>query len=155
MTARHVSQDHKYRASAKSARSKAKSASTDFFKTRTHPDELSFRITTSCPPVANWSAVTRTASRNLARNTHPEVASKAVEPGWVVHQDLLTDGQFGRPNHELVEEPSVIDLEQRCHLVSLAADRHGFGMRPVCTPKNAIGIGRDQGSRQRRHIRVV
>ena len=46
----------------------------------------------------------------------PALASEPVEPGRIVDQDLLADGGVRRPDRKLVQQPAVIDLEQRRHV---------------------------------------
>ena len=71
-------------------------------------------------------------------------------------QDLLADAGVRRPDRKLVEQPPVVDLEQRRYVSHLAAGRrHRIRMRPVGAPDDAVGIGLDQGFRERDAILII
>src|SRR5437763_9915617 len=82
--------------------------------------------------------------------------SKSVKLGRIVDQDFLAGAGVGRPYRELVEQPSVVDLEQRRHVGNLfSRGRHRVRMGPVGAPYDTIGIRRDQRFGERDHVGIV
>src|ERR1700674_126173 len=83
------------------------------------------------------------AARLAALADKPALSSKPVELGRVVHQDHPAVRGVRSPDGELIEQPAVIDLEQRRDLRWIVA-RNLRRVRPIRPPQYAPWIRGDQ-----------
>ena len=64
--------------------------------------------------------------------------SESVKPRRIVDQNLLADRRIRRPHRQLIEQTTVVDLEQRRHVGRLSARRRNrIRMRPIGTPDDS------------------
>src|SRR5260370_20149196 len=82
------------------------------------------------------------------------VRLETVKPGRVVDEDLLARRRVGRPDCELVQQASIVDLVKLQHVGRLA-DGACIRVRPIGAPNDAIRIGGDKRLGERYYIGIV
>lgn len=81
--------------------------------------------------------------------------SKPVEPRRIVHEDFVADRRIRRPHRQLIQQPAVINLQQRCDVRRLAPGWRPRRMRPIRAPNNAVGIRSNQRLGEWHHVGIV
>src|SRR4051812_37140698 len=66
---------------------------------------------------------------------------EAVQPGWILHQDLALQDRLGRHAGEEIDQVAVVR-----HVLA------HVGMRPVGAPQDAPGRGLDERARERQRV---
>src|SRR5262245_15568573 len=81
------------------------------------------------------------------------VFSKPIQARGIVHQYLLPHRRVRRPYRQLVQQPTVVDVEKRRYAVDAAA--RSVRMWPVGSPEDTVRIRRDERLGERRDIRII
>lgn len=81
---------------------------------------------------------------------------KPVQPRAGLSTRIFLHVAASGPDRQLVEQPAVVDLEQRRDVGDLLSGRSNqIRMRPVGAPDDAVEVGRDQRLGELRRVRII